>query len=277
MSTETSPIPHWLQVARVTFLRDFRMAASYRTGFLLSYGGSLLNILGVFFLSRAVGPEIGVPLDRYGGDFFSFAVVGVAFSTFMSVGLTGIGSRIREGQMMGTLELLLLSPNRLATILFSSSLWGHTQAALTLLVYLAAAMLLGMDVSRANLPMALASTLLAVIAFNALGLLAASVVIVIKQGNPVSLVVGLGSVLLGGVLYPTSVLPGPLQALGQLLPLTHALELMRRSVLAGEGIDTLWSPFLSLAALTAVLLPLGLWACGRAVHLAQTDGTLSQY
>jgi len=125
--------------------------------------------------------------------------------------------------------------------------------------------------------MAIVSVALAIVAFNALGLIAASFVIVIKQGNPVSLVVGLASALLGGVLYPTSVLPEWLRAIGQLLPLTHALELVRGSILAGEGIAELWQPFLTLAALTAVLLPIGLWACSRAVHIAQTDGSLAQY
>jgi ABC-2 type transport system permease protein len=98
-----------------------------------------------------------------------------------------------------------------------------------------------------------------------------------QAGNPVSLLLGMASILLAGVLYPTSVLPGWLQAIGQLLPLTQALELIRGSVLRGEGIEALWGPFLSLAVLTAVLLPVGLWACSRAVRLAQTDGSLSQY
>lgn len=275
--TESLAVNGWRQVARATFIRDMWMATSYRIGFVLMLGGSILNIVGVFFLSQALGGSLAAPVERYGGSYFGFAVVGVAFSSFMGVGLTGVSSRIREGQLMGTLELMLLSPNRLAVLLFSSSLWSHTQALVTLAVYLLTGVALGLDVGRANVPMAALSIVLAVVSFNALGLLAASIVIVIKQGNPVGMIVGMASVLLGGVLYPTSVLPGWLQVAGQFLPLTHALELMRRSVLRGEGLETLWPSLLSLAALTAVLLPAGLWACNRAVRLAQTDGTLSQY
>jgi ABC-2 type transport system permease protein len=277
MQTPEEATGGWPQVARATFVRDARTATSYRTGFLLTFVGSVLNILGIFFLSRAFGDTLGPNLDPYGGTYFAFAVVGVAISTFMAVGMTGIGSRIREGQMMGTLELMLLSPNRLGVLLFSSSLWSHAQSVATLSLYLLAGVVLGMDLGGANLPMAGASLALSIIAFDALGLIAASVVIVIKQGNPVSLFFGMASVLLSGVLYPTSVLPEGLQALSQLLPLTHALELMRRSALAGEGIDTLWRPFLALALLTAIYLPIGLWACARAVRIAQTDGSLAQY
>jgi ABC-2 type transport system permease protein len=178
---------------------------------------------------------------------------------------------------MGTLELMLLSPNRLGLLLFSSSLWGHFQATITLATYIVVAILLGLRLDHANLPMAAVSFVLAAVSFNALGLISASVVIVIKQGNPFSLVIGTASVLLGGVLYPPSVLPPVLQAIGQLLPLTQALELLRRSLLNGEGIATLWEPFLKLVLLTAIYLPIGLWACGRAVRLARADGSLAQY
>lgn len=267
----------WPQVVWATFIRDMWIAISYRVGFLLTTGSSILNIVGVFFLSEALGDTLATPIEHYGGSYFGFAVVGVAFTSFMAVGLTGIASRIREGQMMGTLELMLLSPNRLAVLLLSSSLWGHVLAFFALMLYLATGVLLGMELGRANLPTAGVSLLLAIVAFNGLGLIAASVVIVIKQGNPVSLLVGLVSVLVAGVFYPPSVLPGWLQGIGQVLPLTHALELIRRSMLAGEGIETLWGPFLALAGLTAILLPAGLWACHRAVRIAQTDGSLSEY
>lgn len=260
-----------------TFLRDMWTAISYRVGFALSIGGSLISVFGVFFLGEAFGDGLGSSLEPYGGSYFGFAVVGVAFSNLMALGLTGISARIREGQMMGTLELMLLSPNRLGTLFVSSSLWAHAQAAVTMVMFLALGLALGMDMRAANVPMALASLVLAVFSFNALGLFSAAVVIVIKQGNPVSLLISMASILLGGVLYPVSVLPGWLQALGQALPLTHALELVRRSALGGEGIETLWRPLLILLVLTAILLPAGLWACARAVRIAQTDGSLSQY
>lgn len=267
----------WPHVAGATFARDMWIATSYRIGFLVSLAGAVLNILNIFFLSSAVGLGMSADVARYGGDYFGFALVGVALSSFMAVGVTGISARIREGQMMGTLELMLLSPNRLGVVLASSSLWGHVQSFVTLLVYLAVGSLLGMDVHRANVPMTILSLALAVVAFNALGMLAASFVIIIKQGNPIALLLGFASVLLSGVLYPTSVLPEWLRVVGQALPLTHALELIRRSMLEGAGVTELWPSLLAMVILTVVLLPLGLWACHLAVRVAQTDGSLSHY
>jgi ABC-2 type transport system permease protein len=265
----------WPRVAWATLQRDRRIAMSYKAGFALGTVGSVLSMLGVFFLSRAVGG--GTDVARYGGSYFGFALVGIAFAELMGLGMTGIGSKVREGQMTGTLELMLLSPNRMGLLLLSSSLWAHVLALLTFALNFGVAVLLGLRLDRVDAPMAIASLALSILAFNGLGLLSASFVIVLKQGNPAAWVLGSASVLLGGVFYPTSVLPDWLRALGQLLPLTHALELMRRSLLNGEGLATLWGPFLALAALTVVLVPLGLFACHLAVRLAQTDGSLSQY
>jgi ABC-2 type transport system permease protein len=83
--------------------------------------------------------------------------------------------------------------------------------------------------------------------------------------------------VLGGVYYPVNVLPSWLNVIGQLLPLTHALELLRRSLLNGEGFAQLGGELAILAGLTLVLLPLGLLACQLAIRVARTDGSLSHY
>jgi ABC-2 type transport system permease protein len=268
-------LTEWPRVAWAAFQRDRRIAISYRAGFLLGIVGSVFSIFMVFFMGVAFGDAVEV--EQYGTTYFGFALVGIAMAELMGLGLAGIGSRVREGQMTGTLELMVLSPNRLGLLLLSSSLWAHALALGMFVLYLVVAVFLGLQLDRMHVPMALASLALSILSFNALGLLAASFVIVLKQGNPVTWVVGAASMLLAGVYYPTSVLPDWLAAIGILLPLTHALELMRRSMLAGEGLDTLWGPFLALLLLTAILLPAGLCACHLAVRFAQTDGSLSQY
>lgn len=265
------------RVAAAFFKRDARIALSYRAGFLLTTLGVVVNTLGIFFLSRTFGGLATPLLDPYGGSYFGFAIVGVALTNFMAVGLSGMAGRIREGQMTGTLEIMLLSPNRLAVLLLGSTLWSHVLAAIMLIPYVIAAVALGLDLTRVNLPVVAVSLILALISFNALGLLAASFVILIKQGDPVTWIVNTASVLLAGVFYPTAVLPEPLRWLGQLLPLTHALELVRRSVFNGEGFSTLWPSFVGLAVLTVVLLGLGLLATNIAIRIAQRDGSLSYY
>jgi ABC-2 type transport system permease protein len=265
------------RVGAAFFLRDMRIALTYRAGFALTILGAFVNTLGIFFLSQTFGGLAAPLLAPYGGSYFGFAIVGVALTNFMAVGISGMASRIREGQMTGTLEIMLLSPNRLAVLLLGSTLWSHLLAIVMMIPYVIAAIVLGLDISRADLPVVVVGLFLALVSFNALGLLAASFVILIKQGDPVTWVVSTASVLLAGVFYPTSVLPDWLRAVGQLLPLTHALELLRRAIFRGEGFATLWPSVLALLLLTMVFVGLGLLATRVAIRIAQRDGSLSYY
>jgi ABC-2 type transport system permease protein len=269
-------ITQW-RLARAVVARDARIALSYRTGFLLSTVGSLGSVVMVFFLSQTVGAGDGGTLDPYARDYFGFVVVGLAFTTLMALGLNRIGTEVRQGQLMGTLEMIVLSPIPLAAVLTYTSLWGYLLATINVVLYLAVGVVLGVDLSHADVPAAIIAVILAILAFDALGLLAAAVVIVIKQGNPVTWLVTTASMLLAGVFYPISVLPDPLQAIGKLLPLTHALEIIRRALLTGATVTDLLPSFIALVVLTAALIPVGVVGCAIAVRIARTDGSLSQY
>jgi len=258
-------------------VRDFRIEASYKAGFVLRVLGALLNVAIYYFISRVFGGVAAPYLQAYGGSYFAFVVIGVAFSDYLALGISSIGNSVRDAQMTGTLELMLLSPSRLSTVLLSSSLWSYLFATVSVMTYFVMGAALGMRMGNANIPFALLSLAIAIVSFNALGLFATSLVILLKRGNPVGWAVRVSSVVLGGVFYPTNVLPGWLREVGQVLPLTHALELLRRSLLRGEGMAELGGELAALIALTLVLLPLGLLACHLAIRIARTDGSLSHY
>ncbi len=258
-------------------LRDFLVARSYRIGFIMTLGGTIGSVLIFYFLSRAIGGSIGPSVAAYGSDYFGFVVVGIAFTQIVTVGLGSIGGSVRQGQVTGTLELMLISPTRASTALVSSGLYSHISAAGTAAVYLAFGVLLGLRFDNANLPIAIVAFILLVVSCNALGLVGAAAVLVLKQGNPVNWIVSGASLVLGGVFYPTSSLPDALQAVSQVLPITHALEILRRSLLLGEGLDTLWPHLLALAVLVAIYLPFGLWVCHVAVDRAREDGSLAEF
>jgi ABC-2 type transport system permease protein len=267
----------WLRVPWAFVVRDFRIETSYKAGFVLRVSAALVNVAIYYFISRVFGSVAAPYLQAYGGSYFAFVVIGVAFSDYLGLGISAIGNSIHDGQATGTLELMLLSPTRLTTVLLSSTLWSYLFASLSVIVYLLAGTALGMRLEHVNLPFALLSLVVSVISFNALGLFAASLIILMKRGDPLGWVIRVSSAVLGGVFYPVGVLPGWLRTLGQALPLTHALELLRRSLLSGAGWAELRGDLLALIGLTAVLLPLGLLACALAVRVARTDGSLSHY
>lgn len=266
-----------LAVPIAFFVRDYRLAVSYRAGFFFEIVGAIVNVFIFYFVSEFFGSALSGELEQYGGNYFLFVIVGIAFTTYLRVGLSGISTKVRDGQLMGTLELMLISPSRLPVTLLSSTLWAHLMATFGVLTYVAFAVLVGPELGSPNIGIALVALVVAIIGFNAIGLIVAASVIVLKQGSPVNWLVNTASVLLAGVFYPTTALPEPLEAIGRLLPMTHALDIVRRSLLAGEGMATLAPSFVALVVLTALYLPLGVLACHHAVRVAQTDGSLTAY
>lgn len=266
-----------LRVPWAFIVRDFRVDVSYKLGFIFRVISAILTVAIYYFIANVFGDTAAPYLKAYGGSYFAFVVIGVAFTDYMVIGTNAIGESIRDGQTTGTLELMLLSPTRLAVTLLSTSLWSYVFATLRIAVYLVVGTALGMSLGNANIPVALVALALAMISFSALGLFTASVIILMKRGDPLGWGLRISSVILSGVYYPVGVLPGWLRLVGQALPLTHALELLRRSLLLGEGFSQLAGEFLTLAALALALFVFGLLACQIAIQIARTDGSLSHY
>lgn len=68
----------------------------------------------------------------------------------------------------------------------------------------------------------------------------------------------LPSILLSGFMFPFRGMPGWAQVIGECLPLTHFLVLVRGILLKGNGIDLLWPSLWPLLLFTAVVLGVGL-------------------
>lgn len=258
--------------------RDLQASASYRFSFAMQFLSILFGVVTFYYIAQVFGAAASPMLDRYGGNYFAFVLIGIAFSDYLYLSLSTFSSSIREGQTMGTLEMMLLSPLRLSTILLSSSLWGYLFTSLRVVLYLLLGTLVfGVGMGRANLLAALVVFLLSIASFSGLGILSASFVMVLKKGDPIAWAFGSLSALLGGVFYPVSVLPDWLQPFSRFLPLTYSLDGMRLALLQGYSLGEVWQEIAFLALFAALLLPIGVLAFRLAVRRAKVEGSLAQY
>ena len=90
--------------------RDLLDAASYKAAFAYQVITLLSSVLTVYFLSRMVGGADVPSLRPYGGDYFTFALIGVAFADYLAVSLASFSSGLRLAQRSGTLEAMLATP-----------------------------------------------------------------------------------------------------------------------------------------------------------------------
>jgi len=230
------------------------------------------------FLARFVGAAVNPHLATYGGNYLGFMVLGLLAAEFQQVGVSGLASRIRTSQMMGTLEAEIATPAPPWMVLGAPPMYEFGVAALRSAAYLVGATLvLGLDLGHANWLSVVLAVPLVIAAFSGLGLLAAGTTMLVRRLNPVAMVIGSLSFFLSGVLYPVSVLPGWLRAVGALLPLTHALAVLRGALLVGSGPVALAHSFMALLVFAGVLAPVGFGVFAFALRRARIDGSLSHY
>jgi ABC-2 type transport system permease protein len=267
-----------MSVAAAFFKRDLSLNLSYRTSFFLQSFGILISVATAYFISRLFGNAIVPQLNQYGGDYFSFALIGVAFYGYLNTSLTNFAQSIRDGQVMGTLEIMLLSPTRLSSILISSSLWSYFFTTINVLVYIIlGTFIFGFNLGEANILSSLLVLILSVASFSGIGILSAAMVLVVKKGDPVAVFYGSISSLLAGVYYPITILPPQLEILSRLFPLTYALDAMRLALLKGYSIYELRMDLIVLLLFAVVLTPLSIFAFRIALKRAKKEGSLIHY
>ncbi len=187
--------------------RDILDAASYKLSFIFSVVGVLLSSATFYFISRLIAPGTA-SLAAYGGNYFSFALIGIAFSGPLGVFQEGLPQVVRSAQVSGTLEALIVTLTPMSVVLFGSSLYPLVFALLRTAVQLALAMaVFGMRLGHVNIPAFLIVLFLTAACFLSLGMLSAAFLLIYKLGNPISWLFGSISGLLGGMLFPVAVLP----------------------------------------------------------------------
>jgi ABC-2 type transport system permease protein len=258
--------------------KDFIAAASYKLSFLMQLLNIFLSVAVFFFVSKLFGTAIIPHLAPYGGDYFSFVLIGVAFSDYLGIALEGMAGTIRGGQVMGTLEALLVTPTGIPTIIISSSLYNFIWTSIRVVAYLAVGVWgFKMNLQSANYGGAVLILVLTIVAFSSMGIISASFIMVLKRGDPISWVFTNLSWLLGGLYYPISVLPEWLQKLSYLLPITYALEGMRLALLKGYTLSQLSDKILALLIFSGIMLPFSVLGFKYAVKKAKRDGSLTQF
>ena len=269
----------WFGRVMLAFIRrELSALGGYRAAFFIRILGLVTAVASMVFLSRFVGAAANPHLAAYGSNYLGFMVLGVLAAEFQQVGVSGLAQRIRMAQMMGTLEAEIATPAPPWMVLGAPPMYEFGGAALRSAAYLVAAtLLLGLDLVRANwLTLALAVPF-AIAAFSGLGLLAAGTTMLVRRLNPVAMVIGSLSFFLSGVLYPVTVLPDWLRVIGRLLPLTHTLAVLRGALLVGASPAALADSFVALIIFAGVLAPLGAVVFAYALRRARSDGSLSHY
>lgn len=258
--------------------RDLWNEASYKLSFLVQLAGNLHVILVFLFLARMLKGAPISSLARYGGAYFPYVLTGVAIQQYLYTALNTYSGQLREAQLVGSFEAVMVCPVPLPIYLLGSAFFAFILNTLHVFVYLGLGVLLGgFRFPPAHLPLLALVLLVSALAFSGLGIFAAAYCVLFKKGNPLAWLLTIVSSLLGGVYFPSAVLPPWLRAVAAWVPTTHCLEAMRGVLLEGKGLAGVAGPLGLLALWALVGVPLGCLGFAWAVRRGRRQGTLGTY
>ncbi|MCK6551095.1 ABC transporter permease [Myxococcota bacterium] len=270
----------FLRLMWAFFVRDAKIAMSYRAQFFFQIAGVFSVCVTFFFLSLMMRRVEGgiATLSKYGGSYFAFVLVGTAFSTFLDSSLRTFAASIRTAQMTGTLEAMLTTKTAIGPLVAGSAIYTLVFTTVRTLLYLVfGALVFQVSLRLETWPQALVVFALTATSTMALGIFSAGFIVWFKQGDPVTAAISGLSWLLSGVLYPKEILPHWVQQAASFLPMTHTLESMRLALLTGAPAGDLGGSITYLAVFSLVGTPLAIVWFQWAVARAKVDGSLARY
>jgi ABC-2 type transport system permease protein len=258
--------------------KDFLWAYSYKISFFGQFFGILITVFTFFFLSETFSMSQSPHLKQYGNNYFLFAIIGMSIVDFISTCLRSATKSIREAQAFGYIDMVLNAKISPQYFIISSLIYPCCIGLVRVSLYLLVAYLFrAFDLSLLTIIYAVLLSILTLLPFIGIGLLAASYVIAFKQGDPVNFFINILMTAFSGVLFPVSVLPEVLQYFSSILPITYGLDLIRKVIIFNSPDYVSLAIILYLLLSAAVLFAVGVFASVRTIAVVKLSGTSGRY
>ena len=242
------------------------------------YQYKLVGRSSFFILTSVLQPVIFASVAffmfRAGGHPASllYAALGAGLMGIWSTTLFGCGGAISWQRFQGTLEMLVVAPAPLATILLGITLATAGTGAYALLATLGWGWLIfGMPVAFVSPPTFFVAVVVTVAALGLLGLLLASSFVLYRNANALSNLLEYPVWLVSGLLVPLSLLPGWTHPIAYVLAPTWGVMALRAAALGGDA----WGPMGACLGLSVLYLVLAAGTLRHFERLARRDASLS--
>ena len=187
-------------------------------------------------------------------NYFEFVAPGIMAMIVMTAVLTGLAASISREKEQGTLDGILISPiNRLAIVLgkaLSQAIRGLFQGAIVLLL---AFLLFGVTV-HGNILLVALLLVLGIFSFVGLGILVSAIATEQETATQLLFMFQFPMLFLSGVFFPIALMPNFMQKIAHVIPLTYAINAIRKVMVLGAGFTAVRTEFLILLIFGVVTL-----------------------
>jgi ABC-2 type transport system permease protein len=241
----------------------------------LFYG--VVNTLAITFIAKQLATE-GIVTGRQANRLTLFLLIGTLVWAYLSAILDDISLVITWERWEGTIEHTLMAPVPRVAHLLGTAAFGVLHAIIrTALIMAIALPFFSVDLSHANWPATALVVAVGSFALIGLGILAGVLPLLYpERGEQLSFMVQSFVLLVSGVYYSVSTLPGWLQVISRLSPATYLLHAIRLTVIDGGGAATAAGDIAVMAAFAVVLTPLSISVFGVAERWAKRTGRLKR-
>jgi ABC-2 type transport system permease protein len=236
---------------------------------------TVANTLTIVFIAKGI-PAVGgrIDVDRV----TTILLVGAVIWAYLGIIFEILTETVAWERWEGTIEYTFMAPLSRPVHLFGMGAFaiGYGVVRAVLLFGVVAAFF-SLHLPNADYVAALVLLVVASISFIGIGMMTAVLPLISpEKGTQLGFVAQGVLLVVSGVYYPVSVLPGWMQALAKISPATYALRGCREAILDGAGVGDLWSEIWPLLVIGAVSVPLGLWVFRTGERYAKKHGKLKR-
>jgi ABC-2 type transport system permease protein len=236
---------------------------------------TVANTLTIVFIAKGI-PAAGGHIDV--SRITTILLVGAVIWAYLGIIFEILTETVAWERWEGTIEYTFMAPLSRPVHLFGMGafavVYGIVRA---VLLFGVVAAFFTLHVPRADYLAALVLLIVASISFIGIGMMTAVLPLISpEKGTQLGFVAQGVLLVVSGVYYPVSVLPGWMQALAKISPATYALRGCRDAILEGTGITGLWGDIWPLLVIGVVSVPLGLWVFQTGERYAKKHGKLKR-
>ncbi len=250
--------------------RDMVSFSTYKTNILILVFTAVFGALSFAYLGQSSVNQTVTQL--YHTNYTTYLLIGLAFNTYLGQALTLVQKTINPW----SLEEVLVSPTGLSTFIIGSSIWGFVWSTGVVAIYLA----IGVYFFGVTLSVSIAGTLivlaLGIGTFIGISMIGSGILILTKQGDPVTALMTIAITLFGNVLFPPQVLPIPLRIIAYVTPPYYFMTCIKQT-LTGSTIAMILPNLEILALMCAIIVPLGYAIYAWCLKTARKNGTLAWF
>ncbi|HEV3309192.1 MAG TPA: ABC transporter permease [Chloroflexota bacterium] len=204
--------------------------------------------------------------------------IGTLTWSYMASLFMCIAESVQWERWEGTIEYTLMAPITRLTYVLGSCLFAVLYGlARTAVVLVAVVFMFHLQPHPGGLLPSLLIVAVGSVSFVGIGIMAATLPLLFtEKGAQMTYVIEACLLLVSGVYYPVSVLPGWLQIFSHVSPATYILSGLRTMLLGHVTGGALAAALIPLGIIGIVTVPMGVWLFGRAEHFAKRTGRLKR-